>query len=586
MIGSLLQYASTIKANIAGSFAHHLPLRRFGFVLLLLVMLTPILQRPAPAFSQVEETLGQFYRISLIGDVTAAGVGLRGVGEGEIELDSLPQGASVFKAYLYWGTLGTTGAYTSLIFDGETVTGSLVGSSANTCWSTEEFFILRNYVYRADVTGLVEDNGIYTLAGLPDDLESGNDAQGASLVVIYTVPGYPLRTILINEGAVTLDQNTNTYTDTLYGFVTDEPLPLAQVTYIIGDGQPEWSTGAIAFNGETIAADVIDGGDGAYWDTLSFDVTGLVSASPATTSINNAPTSPGSPDCIVWAATVFSITSPEIEPANVLDHFQTVSLHGNATAAGVGLRGSGAGEIVIDGIPEGAGVRQALLYWGTIGTTGTYDTLALNGQPVNGELIATSANTCWDLPQAGLAFYNFIYRADVTALFDGNGAYTITGLPDELEDGNDSQGASLVILYTTPSDGLFRTILIYDGAVTLDLDQHSHSLTIEGYSLSSPVLDAKITYLVGDGQAEWTSGEVLFNGHSLGSNLFSGMDGDYWDTQTFDVPAYVSGTTSTTTINNSDGVGPDCMVWAGAIFAVTPPQPEYQFQYFMPVVNK
>jgi hypothetical protein len=562
------------------------PLQAPGTLLFVVVLLTFFFQSQEIAFSQAEEALTQTYRISLAGDVIAAGVGLRGSGEGEIELTGIPDNGSVVKAFLYWGTLGTTGAYTSLIFNGETITGTLVGTSANTCWSTADFFTLRNYVYRADVTDLVAEDGIYTLEGLPDDLESGNDSQGASLVVIYTVPGYPFRTILINDGAVTLDLDKNSYTDTLSGFIADEPLALAQVTYIIGDGQPEWSTGAIAFNGETIAADVIDGGDGEYWDTLSFEVTGLVSASPATTSINNAPSSPGSPDCIAWAATVFSITSPEIEPADVLDHFQTVSLHGNATAAGVGLRGSGAGEIVIDGIPEGAGVRQALLYWGTIGTTGTYDTLALNDQPVSGELIATSANTCWDLPQAGLAFYNFIYRADVTALFDGNGTYTITGLPDELEDGNDSQGASLVVIYTTPSDGLFRTILIYDGAVTLDLDQHSHSLAIDGYGLSDPVLDAKITYLVGDGQTEWTSGEVLFNGHSLGSNVFSGMDGDYWDTRTFDVPTYVSGTTSTTTVNNSDGVGPDCMVWAGAIFAVTPPQPEYQFQYFMPVVNK
>jgi hypothetical protein len=41
---------------------------------------------------------------------------------------------------------------------------------------------------------------------------------------------------------------------------------------------------------------------------LNFDVTGLVTGSSSTTTINNNdPDNPTSPDCLLWAATVFSV---------------------------------------------------------------------------------------------------------------------------------------------------------------------------------------------------------------------------------------------------------------------------------------
>ena len=116
----------------------------------------------------------------IFGDVTSAGVGLRGQGEGTINLSGVPDNTYVHNAFLYWATLGTSSGYANPQLDGTTVNGQLIGTSADTCWGASA-----NYVFRADVTDLVRGNGDYTISGLPDDLTVGNDSQGASLVVVY-----------------------------------------------------------------------------------------------------------------------------------------------------------------------------------------------------------------------------------------------------------------------------------------------------------------------------------------------------------------------------------------------------------------
>jgi hypothetical protein len=94
-----------------------------------------------------------------------------------------------------------------------------------------------------------------------------------------------------------------------------------------------------------------------------------------------------------------------------------------------------------------------------------------------------------------------VYRADVTNLVSGNGSYTVAGLPGNLVGGNDSQGASLVVIYRDSTAPL-TTIVINDGAVALDLTRLSYINTISGFAVNVPVGDAQVTYLVGDGQAE------------------------------------------------------------------------------------
>lgn len=515
---------------------------------------------PLPATANGNGSLNAAFQYTLHGDFVAAGIGLRGTGEGNIVLAGIPAGASIFRAYLYWATLGNSNTYTSPILNGQPVSGDRIGTSGDTCWGVQN-----NYVYRANVTSMVSGNGVYSVSGLPASLADGNDSQGASLVVLYEEAGSPLHTVVFNDGAVSLDLTQTSYTDTIGGYSLAQSVTSAQVVYLVGDGQATWDAGNITFNGTPVASGVFSGVDGPYWGTHRFDVTNLVSPAPVSTTIHdNDPNNPNSPDCLLWAATILSVpTQVQQTPGNNLSQFVKQEVIGDVTSAGVGLRGLGAGTIQLAGIPAGARVLNAYLYWATIGNAGTFITPQLNGQPIRGSLIGVSADTCWG------AEANFVYRADVTGLVSQNGSYTISGLPRELSAGNDSQGASLVVIYQVT--GFARTIIIDDGAVTLDLGTHSYTDTLGTFFANQPQAQAHITYLVGDGQEQWDTGNVTFEGTSIAHNVFTGVDGPYWGTLTFDVTGLVTEPESATTLNNNDPSNPsspDCLLWAATVFSV------------------
>jgi hypothetical protein len=68
---------------------------------------------------------------------------------------------------------------------------------------------------------------------------------------------------------------------------------------------------------------------------------------------------------------------------------------------------------------------------------------------------------------------------------------------------------------------------------------------------------AYVTYLVGDRQARWDTGNVTFEGVSIANKVFTGVDGDYWGTLTFDVTGLVTELEVTTTISKNDPENPD-----------------------------
>lgn len=520
-----------------------------------------------PVFADGYGFLGQSNRFYLRGDVVSAGVGLRGVGRGDIFLSGIPAGATVQQAYLYWATLGSVNTYNSPTLNGTRVQGDLIGRSADTCWNVQN-----NFVFRADVTDLVDGNGTYTIAGLPDDVLDGNDSQGASLVVVYQDPDAGYRTITIKDGAVTLNFEKNTHTTAFSGYALSEPPVDAEITYLVGDGQTEYLTRNVTFYNEVIAQDVFTGNDGAYWDTLSFDVSELMVGSSATTTIHNSISNEeDSPDCLLWTATILSVSSPAPEESeNELALYEEFELFGDVTTSGVGLRGRGEASLRVSGIPAGAEVEQAYLYWATLGSSSRFISPLLNNVPVEGEHIATSDDTCWG------AFNNFVYRADVADLVHGNGAYYIDGLPNDLErTGNDSQGASLVVLYSGPANQYpRREITIHDGAVTLDFETHTYTDRFTGVQTDDPTTEARLTYLIGDGQLNWEAGSVTVNDDPIAYNVFTGIDGDYWGSLSFDVTALVDGPTMTTVIDNNiagNEESPDCLLWAGTVLTVTTP---------------
>jgi hypothetical protein len=78
-----------------------------------------------------------------------------------------------------------------------------------------------------------------------------------------------------------------------------------------------------------------------------------------------------------------------------------------------------------------------------------------------GNRIGTGTNTCWGYTATSS------YRANIPIAFiTGNGTYTISGLPTSTSSGGmqDTDGATLMIIYSDPSQNYVGRLIIHDGA--------------------------------------------------------------------------------------------------------------------------
>ena len=233
--------------------------------------------------------------------------------------------------------------------------------------------------------------------------------------------------------------------------------------------------------------------------------------------------------------------------------------NGGVTSQGVSLAtragAPSTGTITINGLPAGAIVQHAALYWMTIGGPDT--TAVFNGVSRTGTLVGASKDSCWNINQLGP---NRVYRhVFPTGVVTGNGTFTVGGVGGL--NGSDGQGASLVIVFRTNSP-LARTghITIRHGAVTGIGTTMSNVFT----NLSVPVqpLFANLNAAVADGQAPFTEGPMTVQGQAVSAaNAYDGSDGPLWDDDRFSVPntLFPAGTTSRTNTLTS---GNDCLVWA------------------------
>ena len=257
---------------------------------------------PAHAQDSSPSTLTTSFNTTVNGDFTASGVGLRGATSGNITIAGIPSGGSVVRAFLYWAMLddGEDASLPELNLNGSAIVGSLIGSGPDTCWGRTNSF-----TFRADVTALVTGNGVYALTGVAS---GGNIlAEGASLVVVYQLAGAPLKTILLDDGNVSLPLGTKSGSAAFSGFTATAPVT-ATTSFIVGDGQEAdfgptptsftGSAGTINFPGLFASL------EGPLWDTDTFDVSSVVGAGSATASAQIT----YADDCLLWSAQVFSVT--------------------------------------------------------------------------------------------------------------------------------------------------------------------------------------------------------------------------------------------------------------------------------------
>lgn len=117
--------------------------------------------------------------------------------------------------------------------------------------------------------------------------------------------------------------------------------------------------------------------------------------------------------------------------------------------------------IVISGIPPCYSVVKAFLYVGGSGNgvaiTATIKNpaSATNSYPMT--LIGSHTDKCWGYSGT----YN--YRADVTSCISGNGTYTLSGIPCLGATPNDMDGATLIVIYSDPSQTYTGHMIIGDG---------------------------------------------------------------------------------------------------------------------------
>jgi hypothetical protein len=225
----------------------------------------------------------------------------------------------------------------------------------------------------------------------------------------------------------------------------------AKTTYIVADGQsgPGFSADSALFKGLTVVPpDAFTGADGAYWDTLTHQVTSNMVAgdTSASAAVKSDFDNTGFGDCLVYVAQVFG-------------HGPTSALAGY-TAHGVGLRALTSGAITISDIPAGTQVMGAFLYFtvlegdlipaGTAPQTISPAPMTFNGVDISskGGLVGFGPSPCWT-PTESLSF-----RYDVTNLVAGNGAYALTNFPTSPDSLNCAgtgdtcpEGASLVIVF-------------------------------------------------------------------------------------------------------------------------------------------
>jgi sugar lactone lactonase YvrE len=205
---------------------------------------------------------------------------------------------------------------------------------------------------------------------------------------------------------------------------------------------------------------------------------------------------------------------------------------GDFASAGIQLRGTGIGGVATgtitipdsttspsatQGVPDGADIIDAFLYWETLentpspsGGSGTFDNYPITGQQIGS-----------DLPYTDGAFSGTlrVYRADVNTYFPvgangvrfASGAFTVS-LPDGATALPLTEGASLVVIYRVLSPNFpLKSIVIYDGSAVPAI---STTQSMQGFYDTAGAGENTALYDVPGGGWNNSSGSVTLPVHS------------------------------------------------------------------------
>ena len=227
--------------------------------------------------------------------------------------------------------------------------------------------------------------------------------------------------------------------------------------------------------------------------------------------------------------------------------FAGASLAGREDAAA-----NASAALTVAGIPPGATVQRALLYWSISGGTDT--TATINAAGVTGVSIGAGGGTCWGPNVTG-------FRADVTAQVSSNGIYTIAGLPSStIATGADTDGVALIVVYARAAATAARRVIIHDGMITASGTGDVVTVTVPGISVPG-TRNANLTLVVTDGQTAG-DGTLVVNGATLATNAWGGALGSLFDTRRFDISAVAPAAGSVAWTQN---VASDCLGFVATV---------------------
>ena len=275
-------------------------------------------------------------------------------------------------------------------------------------------------------------------------------------------------------------------------------------------------------------------------------------------------------------------------PPDALSFFKNYFLTGDYVVAGVGLRGQGVngiatGSIQVSGVPAGADIAAAFLYWQVVTKDKAPDSGSLTATFRNRPLasadgsfarqLGEGTSPCWSAgggtgSSSGVN-RTYSYRADVLRLFDvdeSTGKFVVNGAHQvQLPDGGGATalGASLVIVFRDETRPL-SAIVLYDGAFTMDQTTQAMSQRIQGF-YQPATTSGTLSFIVGSGQ-ENKPERLTLNGAAIANNAIRAAAGASWDNPTFQVTSPVTQPTVTAGIDHVGTSTFDCLTWAAVIY--------------------
>jgi len=241
--------------------------------------------------------------------------------------------------------------------------------------------------------------------------------------------------------------------------------------------------------------------------------------------------------------------------ANDIAPFETVFSTDASQFGYGGMRTIGTGTVTVSGVT--GTVTRALLYWQ--GPTNSSDPAAngavnFNGTDITGSNIGVSSDNCWGFTNSQA------YRADVTSLVTGDGAYTLAGF---MPAGADINGVSLIVFFDDGDDSNNRDVVLFDGN---DSNVTDNGFDADGWNVNLPGINytsgtASMDLHVGDGQV-YDDPDVILNGSTTlatGPAVFQGdsvpngasavdTDGGLWDIKSYDVTSNLTPGDNTLTL--------------------------------------